>query len=854
MAVGPPPAAAAERSSRPGKTSGSKDTKKSSSKKAAAGVPSSSKVVEAPPSKDAPLLRPPTPWIEQEDDFKIEFHPHASSTPKRYRFEDFKKEDEARPPPVVPRKPWLPFSSRIDFEFAEFCAEVGLNTSQLDSVLQLVQRIVADPKQLSFRSAADVRAAWENAKSHQPAFQKTVIEVPYKKGTLEFDVHCRSLWQWALALIRDPTLAHKINWHAVKQYKFTNGAWMRFWDEPNTADYWWDIETSLPEDGYAVAFILYADKTRLSSFGSQKGYPIVARLANIDAEIRNGDGYGGGQVVGFLPIVEDEDEEGKKGFTNLKRVVWHDSFWVLLEEFTKQYPLGHTTRCGDGVERTLYPVILILSADYEEQCMMSNIRGVNGLAPCPICLVRKDEQHAIHVPPAYPLRDWTQVKKIVESNLKAGEKEAILKPDGWRMIPNVFWKIPQCNVHRALCFDRLHTFHGGVWSDHLFDQWQEILNEAARDVTVLVNAQFDAVPRWVDLNHFSHVTAVNFTDGTKYQDISKVLVPTVYNAFPASEKRWMALLKAIRCYNIVDLFSGLVVQTEHTLERLKQALLKFSEAIQEYMEIHTGKQWDFPKMHLPEHMLRDIMDKGVTRNYNTKISEKLHVILKAIYLNRTNFKDTEAQLGNFDHILLVCKQIRYHLDLLDETMGVGPKARQKQSTDLVFNHVTLGADDAPLSLAAIEQAHAKDAEYADFRTRLTEYLIHLRAPGPRGKTLALKPTDKVSHLFITYTFGKLKDVFIVEVADKKYPIAFIDAYHVVSGPRTVVDEALGLCRLRKDRRRDHGTMFIHVDSIVRGALLVRDHAVSVHDDYFVIDIIDSDMFLRCSQYFPDWYS
>ncbi len=175
MAIGPPPAAVAERSSRPGKTSGSKDTKKSSSKKAAAGKSSSSKGaasskdVEAPPSEDAPLLRPPTPWVEQEDDFKIEFHPHASSTPKRYRFEDFKKEDEARPPPAVPCKPWLPFSSRIDFEFAEFCAEVGLNSSQLDSVLQLVQRIVADPKQLSFRSAADVRAAWENAKSHQPA-------------------------------------------------------------------------------------------------------------------------------------------------------------------------------------------------------------------------------------------------------------------------------------------------------------------------------------------------------------------------------------------------------------------------------------------------------------------------------------------------------------------------------------------------------------------------------------------------------------------------------------------------------------------------------------------------------------
>ena len=52
-----------------------------------------------------------------------------------------------------------------------------------------------------------------------------------------------------------------------------------------------------------LAFILYADKTRLSSFGTQKGYPIIARLANLPSEVRNGNGYGGGIVVGLLPIV-----------------------------------------------------------------------------------------------------------------------------------------------------------------------------------------------------------------------------------------------------------------------------------------------------------------------------------------------------------------------------------------------------------------------------------------------------------------------------------------------------------------------------------------------------------------------
>jgi Plavaka transposase len=52
-----------------------------------------------------------------------------------------------------------------------------------------------------------------------------------------------------------------------------------------------------------LCFILYADKTKLSSFGTAKAYPVVARCANLPTEIRNGNGIGGGRVVGWLPIV-----------------------------------------------------------------------------------------------------------------------------------------------------------------------------------------------------------------------------------------------------------------------------------------------------------------------------------------------------------------------------------------------------------------------------------------------------------------------------------------------------------------------------------------------------------------------
>jgi len=111
----------------------------------------------------------------------------------------------------------------------------------------------------------------------------------------------------------------------------------------------------------------------------------MARCANLPVNIRNGDKVGGGQVVGWLPIVsqhcildlrqllnhykvdEDANEAGKTGFVNFKRVVWHESFYRLLDSVSAYSKTGFSTECADTIMRHLYPLVLILSADYEEQ-------------------------------------------------------------------------------------------------------------------------------------------------------------------------------------------------------------------------------------------------------------------------------------------------------------------------------------------------------------------------------------------------------------------------------------------------------------------------------------------------------
>jgi len=56
--------------------------------------------------------------------------------------------------------------------------------------------------------------------------------------------------------------------------------------------------------------------------------------------------------------------------------------------------------------------------------------------------------------------------------------------------------------------------------------------------------------------------------------------------------------------------------------------------------------WNFPKMHLIQHLFDDIEAKGVTRNFTTKTFEKMHGPLGDSYVSVTNFKDVAGQVSN----------------------------------------------------------------------------------------------------------------------------------------------------------------------------------------------------------------
>lgn len=50
--------------------------------------------------------------------------------------------------------------------------------------------------------------------------------------------------------------------------------------------------------------------------------------------------------------------------------MWHECFRELLRQVRQIAQAGESVLCGDGIVRIFYVLLLILSADYEEQCVL----------------------------------------------------------------------------------------------------------------------------------------------------------------------------------------------------------------------------------------------------------------------------------------------------------------------------------------------------------------------------------------------------------------------------------------------------------------------------------------------------
>ncbi|KAG1874972.1 hypothetical protein F4604DRAFT_2009023 [Suillus subluteus] len=809
----------------------------------------------------------------QQDDIRTEYHPRSGIPTKTNRLGDFRCHTNTAHSQVPQNTtPWEPFGSRIDFDFAELILKANLTKLQTNELISLIRRTAFE--RLSVTDYDGICKMWDAASPRHANFKKEVISVPHRDQEHNFDVWYRPLWDWACDLLKDPRLGPHFVFDAQRLYKYDGQDFVRFFDEPWTANAFWDSQSSLPKDeGKPFAFIIYADKAKLSSFGRQKAYPVIARCANLPVGIRNGEGFGGGRLVGWLPIVEEEKQySGTQSFVNFKNVVWHESFKCLLKSLASLSKTGFCVKCWDAIERLFYPLILILSADYEEQCVMTLIRGTKCKFPCPVCLVPREELG--NVLTSYPLRTTMSTQATLQearSFARQEDKEKLLMSRGLRDVDNAFSDVAHTDVHSAVSFDRLHVNNEGNFSDHLWTQFQEQVKSIGRRTQSKIDEYFDSMPH-----------------------ISKLIVFAAHDVIDrTSHALPYLLLRCIRQYVNVDMYAALEVHTSETIAEGRRAIQEFTRLLDQYSaKDDSGKNWAYPKRHAHTHLFDDIEAKGATRNTNTKPNEKCHGPIRRIYLRRTNFKNIAEQVLRLDHRFLIAHSIRLDIEDYDDLIisqsdhlrldSEDDNEQPNNDSDNTF-HVKLGAAQEEQTFAAVEQLHANDSAFNRFRIKLANFLsdslpVH-GIPLPGGKRLKFVPDETVTeHRFIKVNyesivdwrtttdylrcspsfhnfprydcviiqaqagviFGRLLMLFTCVVDGRTHPVALVHPYDAPVGQRSLTDNHFQFWRVRERPRIS--SEFFSVHSIIRGAALAEDH--SVRGDYLVIDTIDTDMFLR----------
>ncbi|KAH9828716.1 uncharacterized protein C8Q71DRAFT_799953 [Rhodofomes roseus] len=680
----------------------------------------------------------------------------------------------------------------------------------------------------------------------------------------------------------------------MQLFKWNGHKWVRFRHEPWTADLIWEAQSVLPEGGTPFAFVVYADKTKLSSFGTQKGYPVMARCAQLPIEIRNGNGIGGGAVVGWLPVVDEGTaEEGKKDFVDFKRVVWHKAFYEFCRKIEALSKTGY--QCSiPNIDRLFFPIMSMIVADYEEQCVMALIRGGHqSLCNCPRCLAKKKGMASLGEPVVWRTPENTQEVLALAHTRPAGAKEGLLKDYGLRDILNVFWRFMYTNVYRALGFDKLHGYGLGLFGDHIWPAIVAIIKIMGRDGIAKVDDQTNAFPVWRNLCHFKHVVNINFNDGSKFEDLSKITPYVVHNVIATEQgSEGYLLLGLLRKYLELDMYYSFTIQTEDTIAAIRGKLFEFSDALQKLQDKTgpDGKNWDFPKMHAHQHGPKDIEDKGATRNYNTKPFEKMHGSLKKSYLRRSNKRNVESQILTAEHDLAVMQIMRANIEDYDaykneeeedEEYDADNKPIIKKkgpSSRLSFDkRIFLGAPEKPITIAELATS---DSVAKDLHLQLNDLLEHVGPKSKDGENIKVGPHDQIveyrflkvnyqseetwkqdfdllrctpswfgkerrDHILLNtedgHIFARLMLIFTYSVDGIEHPFIVVRPLDGAVEPEDR-DKDLGFYRVRQSEY----DLEVHpAQSIIRGALIIRDH--DNIGDHFAVDI-DPDMFCRLNTF------
>lgn len=257
---------------------------------------------------------------------------------------------------------------------------------------------------------------------------------------------------------------------------------------------------------------------------------------------------------------------------------------------------------------------------------------------CPKCNVPHEELGSPDVP--VKLRDLKAILaalSLVDEDFdlwRQACQECSIKP-----VFKPFWQdLPHANIFQSITPDVLHQLYQGIIK-HLIEWIKEAYSEA----------EIDARCRRLPPNHnirlfLKGISNLSQVSGTEHNQICRFLLGIVIGIQLPGNLSNARLTRAVRAILDFLYLAQYPCHTDQTLALLDDALTRFHNNKDIFLDLGIRSNFNLPKLHCFRHYVHMIKMYGTTDNYNTEYTERLHIDLTKDAYRATNHKDEYSQM------------------------------------------------------------------------------------------------------------------------------------------------------------------------------------------------------------------
>jgi hypothetical protein len=388
-----------------------------------------------------------------------------------------------------------------------------------------------------------------------------------------------------------------------------------------------------------VPLIISTDKTLLTLFRNKSAYPVYLTIGNIPKEIRRKPSCRAYVLLGYLPTTRLENEANKASRRRQLANLYHACMSKILHPLTRAGESGVFMTTGDGLTHRCHPLLACFVGDYPEQVLTT--ATFNG--ECPICPTSRDHLGEYDPDDPVELRELEHVLDALDSfdDDPAGFLQAC-KGVGVKPIVEPFWKdLPYAHIYRSVTPDILHQLYQGV-----------VKHVIGWILRAFGATEIDARCRRMPPNHnirifMKGISTLSRVTGQEHDQMCRVLLGLVID-IPLLEGLSSArLIRAVRALLDFVYLARYPVHTDETLELLEDALGRFHDAKEIFVDLGIRDSFNIPKLHFMQHYVMFIRLYGTTDNFDTAYTERLHIDFAKDAYAATNHKDEFTQMAKW---------------------------------------------------------------------------------------------------------------------------------------------------------------------------------------------------------------